>query len=93
MTFVLVFSLEDKAARNFVLDQFGRSLLWSFERIDPTLNGFADAKEAAARLAEAGGPGSSVSFGEVGGPMMTLTPDDAPRLRKEAANLRRKRAH
>jgi hypothetical protein len=92
LTFVLVFSLEDKAARNFVLDQFGRSLLWSFERIDPTLDGFADAKDAAARLAEAGGPGSSVSFGEVGGPMTTLTPDDAPRLRKEAANLR-KRAH
>jgi hypothetical protein len=27
---VLVFSLEDKAARNFVLDEFGKTLLWTF---------------------------------------------------------------
>ena len=48
----------------------------------------AGAKEAAARLAEACGPGSSMSFGLVGQEPVTLTPDDAPRLREEARALR-----
>lgn len=29
-SFVLVFSLETREARNFVLDEFGKTLLWSF---------------------------------------------------------------
>lgn len=90
-SFVVVFSLEDRAARNFVLDEFGKSLLWSFERTQPELEGLARGKEALARLAEMGtedgggvslsGPGLSVTLGK----------GDAARLRDEAAELRRRK--
>jgi hypothetical protein len=33
----LVFSLEEKRARNFVLDEFGKTLLWSFESMQGEL--------------------------------------------------------
>jgi hypothetical protein len=37
LSFVLVFSLEEKAARNFVLDEFGKTLLWTFEGLQREL--------------------------------------------------------
>jgi len=53
-TFVLVFSLESKTARNFVLDEFGKPLLWSFEHLQGDLLSVARMHEAAARFGEAG---------------------------------------
>lgn len=49
-SFVLVFSLEEKAARNFVLDRFGQALYWTFEAVqrDLDLAARAEAKDAAA---------------------------------------------
>lgn len=92
-TFVLVFSLEEKAARNFVLDRFGQALYWSFESMQRELEGLASAKDAAARLAESVSDGNSLTI-SAGGKSVTLTGEDAPRLRKEAADLRKgNRAH
>jgi hypothetical protein len=94
LQFVLVFSLEDKAARNFVLDQFGRTLLWSFEAVQRELDGLARMKEAAARLADPldGGELTSVSI-SAGGETVTLRKGDAERLRREAKELRDGRTH
>ena len=93
LSFVVVFSLEEKAARNFVLDQFGRPLLWSFECVQRELDGLARVKEAAARLVEIGGAdGGSVCLRGTGFDM-TLDHDDAARLRQEASNLRKGKAH
>lgn len=55
LSFVLVFSLEDKSARNFVLDEFGKTLLWTFTAMQPGLLADAAIHEAAARLGEGGG--------------------------------------
>lgn len=55
LSFVLVFSLEEKAARNFVLDEFGKPLLWTFESMQGQLLAEARMHEAAARLGEGGG--------------------------------------
>lgn len=52
--FVLVFSLEEKATRDFVLDRFGHQLLWTFERMQGDLLDRARLHEAAARLGEQG---------------------------------------
>jgi hypothetical protein len=53
LSFVLVFSLEEKAARNFVLDEFGKTLLWTFEGLQRELLQEAELHDAAARLGEA----------------------------------------
>jgi len=69
-SFVLVFSLETREARNFVLDQFGRTLLWSFEAMQRDLLRQADLHETAARLGEHGSAtletpdGERISFDE-----------------------------
>lgn len=90
-TFVVVFSLEERAARNFVLDEFGKSLLWSFERSQPDLEGLARVKDAGARLAEtAARDGGSVTL-STGDMSVTLGKGDAARLRDEAATLRRQK--
>lgn len=36
-SFVVVFSLQGRAARNFVIDEFGKTLLWSFRPIQADL--------------------------------------------------------
>lgn len=73
-SFVLVFSLEDKRARNFVLDEFGKHLLLSFQPMQGELLRTADIHDSLAKLAEAGGEGGSVSFGVAGGKMHTIDP-------------------
>lgn len=92
-SFALVFSLEDKAARNFVLDRFGQSLCWSFDSVQRELEGLARMKESAARLAESGGEHGSVTLSAPGMEAVTLTSEDARRLRREANDIRKGRAH
>lgn len=53
-SFVLVFGLEDKEARAFVLDEFGKRLRWTFEAIQRDLLAQAEMHEAAAALGEGG---------------------------------------
>lgn len=84
-SFVLVFSLEDKAARNFVLDQFGTALLWSFERLQGNLLRKAELHEAIARIVP---DNTTVSVGFGGGEMTEIDPKahrtEAKRLRNAA---------
>jgi len=85
-SFVLVFSLEEKAARNFVLDEFGKTLLWSFDAMQGELLSQARLHEAIARVGDPSGDGStSASFGESGGEMHTIDPK---KHRAEAKRLR-----
>lgn len=85
-TFVLVFSLETKEARNFILDEFGKTLLWSFRAIQAELLGKAELHDALARLGDPSGDGSTTaSFGVAGGEMHTI---DAKKHRAEAKRLR-----
>jgi hypothetical protein len=94
LSFVLVFSLEEKAARNFVLDRFGQALYWTFESMQRELEGIARTKEAAARLAKMGAEdGGDVTISIPGADPITLDKTDAARLRQEAADLRKGRAH
>lgn len=92
-SFVLVFSLEEKAARNFVLDQFGRTLFWSFESLQRSLLADARVLEAAARLGESCGSDGSVTItaadpnGVTSGPV-TLNPEKAVTLRSAAREIR-----
>ena len=65
-SFVLVFSLEDKEARNFVLDEFGKSLLWSFASMQLELLNKAALHDS---LADMVPDGTSVSIGVCGGEM------------------------
>lgn len=88
LTATLVFSLESKVARDFVLDSFGRSLLWTFEPLQRDLLADAAITESLATLAGAGGPGSSVTFGLAGEPGVTLTHADADRLKEKARRTR-----
>lgn len=88
-SFVLVFSLEDRAARNFVLDRFGQTLLWSFVGLQADLLKSAEMHETFARLADPGEDGqTTVSFGVSGGEMHTIDPKkhkaEAKRLRDKA---------
>jgi len=92
-SFVLVFSLEKKAARNFVLDQFGRTLLWTFERMQGDLLATARIKEAGARMADVCGDGIESVTLSTEERSVTLTAEDGQRLRQEAKDLRRKAAH
>lgn len=95
--FVLVFSLAERRHRNFAIDHFGTPLYLSFERLQRTVfesdEAEARVKEAAARFAEAGGPDSSVTVTVAGHDPVTVTPEDAKRLRQEANDLRKKRTH
>lgn len=94
LTAVLDLSLETAKARGFVLEGFGRPLLWTFESMQRDLLEEANFVEAASRLAAAGGPGSSVSFGIVNPDGSrekgaTLTHADADRLKEKARDLRK----
>lgn len=86
LSFVLVFSLEEKAARNFVLDEFGKTLLWSFDSLQQTLLSEARLHESLAKLGDPSGDGSTTaSFGVSGGEMHTI---DAKAHRQKAKKLR-----
>lgn len=75
-SFVLVFSLEEKAARNFVLDEFGKPLLWSFASLQGELLASARLHESLAKLGDPGGDGQTrVSFGVAGGEMHEIEPE------------------
>lgn len=82
--FVLVFSLETKDARNFVLDEFGKTLLWSFLSLQADLLREAALHDSLAKLVP---EGTTVSFGEAGGEMHQI---DAEAHRQKAADLRKK---
>ena len=89
-SFALVFSLEDKLARNFVLDEFGKHLLWSFTAMQGELLSKAALHESLAKLGDPDGKGDmTVSFGTPGGEMHTIDPkkhrEMAKQLRREAA--------
>lgn len=52
-SFVLVFGLEDKEARAFVLDEFGKRLRWTFQVMQGDLLGRAEVHDAAPSRASA----------------------------------------
>lgn len=64
-SFVLVFGLEDKEARAFVLDEFGKRLRWTFEAIQRDLLDQARMHDAAASLGEGGSATLTGPDGEV----------------------------
>ena len=87
-SFVLVFGLEDKEARAFVLDEFGKRLRWTFEAMQRDLLSQAGAHEAAARLGEmAGKDGGAVLTGP-DGEVVRFDSDTAKKHRDAAKNLR-----
>lgn len=98
-SFVLVFDLSARVTRNFVIDEFGNILKLSFERLQMDLladerESKAQVKDAAARLADViDGDGISQMTISTGGKSVTLTKDDAARLRSEAADIRKGKAH
>lgn len=71
LSFVLVFSLEDKPTRNFVLDEFGRHLLWSFERLQGELLDKAALHESIANIVP---DGTTVSMSHNGGEPIEIDP-------------------
>lgn len=86
-SFVLVFSLETKAARNFVLDEFGKTLLWTFEALQGDLLRSADLHDSLAKL---GGPdGTKVSFGVAGGEMHEIDSEKHKAIAKDLRNKAR----
>lgn len=86
-SFVLVFSLETKAARNFVLDEFGKTLLWTFVALQGDLLRKADLHDALGRL---GGPeGTKVSFGVAGGEMHEIDTEKHKTIAKDLRNKAR----
>ncbi len=89
LAFVLVFSLEEKAARNFVLDEFGKTLLWTFDAMQRELLHEAKLHDALAKLGDPNGKGDTkTSFGVSGGEMHEIDPKahraKAKELRKAA---------
>lgn len=95
LSFQVEIALNERRAIDFVVQHFGTALLLTFKPMQRDLplddaESLARVKESAARLAEAAGPGSSMSFGLVGEEPVTLTPEDAPRLRDEAREIRRR---
>jgi hypothetical protein len=84
-SFVLVFSLEDKEARNFVLDEFGKSLLWSFASMQRELLNQAALHDSLARMVP---DGTSMSVGISGGEMHEVD----PKAHREAARKLREQA-
>ena len=88
LSFVLMFSLEGKAARNFILDEFGRTLVWTFESLQRELLTEAALHESIAKLADPAGDGSmTASFGIAGEEMHTI---DAKAHKQKAKELREK---
>ena len=89
-SFVLVFSLEDKEARNFVLDEFGKGLLWSFLGMQRELLNTAALHDSFAALGSVGD--GKVSLGVSGGEMHEIDPKkhraEAKRLRESAGDKR-----
>lgn len=85
LAFVLVFSLEEKAARNFVLDEFGKTLLWTFAGMQAELLADAEMHEAAARLGEGEG---SVTISGPGVGAVKFNKDTAKADRAIAKKLR-----
>lgn len=88
-SFVLVFSLEEKAARNFVLDEFGKTLLWTFVGMQRELLSEASLHESIAKIADPNGKGDiTVSVGVNGGDMTEIDPkahrEKAKQLRAQA---------
>jgi hypothetical protein len=89
-SFVLVFGLEDKEARAFVLDEFGKRLRWTFEAQQRDLLSQARLHDALATLADPDGSGETkVSMRMLGGEEVHLDKDAAKRHREAAKNLRR----
>lgn len=87
-SFVVVFSLEDKAARNFVLDHFGRALYWSFEAMQRDLLEKARMKETVAGLTGRAGSGITTTISS-GGKSVTITAEEAEAMRADAKELRK----
>jgi hypothetical protein len=90
-SFVLVFDLVEKKARNFVIDEFGNTLRLSFDPIQLDLlddEARAGIKEQAAKLVDAGLTSISTPDGTT-----HFDKDDATRLRREASALRKGKAH
>jgi hypothetical protein len=85
LSFVLVFSLEDKAVRNFVLDEFGKTLLWSFVSMQRELLQDAAIHDAAARLGELG----PCTITATGMEPITFDETTAKANREKAATLRK----
>lgn len=83
-SFVLVFSLETKAVRNFFLDYFGAYLVWTFQAIQDDLLNRADVHESIARMGEAG----LVSVTGPDGKTVHVDEDLAKRHRAKARALR-----
>jgi hypothetical protein len=92
MAFVLVFSLEEKSARNFVLDEFGRTLVWTFTAMQRELLNQAALHESIARLGE--GEGSCTLSGD-GLEPVTFNAETSKAHRDKAKQLRQaaKQAH
>ena len=87
-SFVLVFSLEERAARNFVLDEFGKTLLWSFTAMQRELLNQAAIHDAIGKMVPSGGGIDSVTFKTPGHEPVTLTREDAKVHRDTAKKLR-----
>jgi hypothetical protein len=83
-SFVLVFGLEDKEARAFVLDEFGKRLRWTFEAIQRDLLDLARMHDAAAALGEGGAATLTGPDGET----VRFDTESAKRNRAAAKNLR-----
>lgn len=90
-SFVLTFSLHNRESRNFVIDEFGKALVWSFRPIQRDLlqnakDARADILEAAAKL---GDHGETAIIGP-DGERTEFNPETSKRLRQEAKDLRSK---
>lgn len=85
-SFVLVFSLEDKEARNFVLDEFGKPLLWSFSGLQRELLAQARLHDSIAAIVPS--DDTQVSIGVSGGEMHQID----PKAHREAARKLREQA-
>jgi hypothetical protein len=87
-SFVLVFGLEDKGARAFVLDEFGKRLRWTFEAMQRDLLSQAEVHDAAARLGEMAGEDWSATLTGPDGEPVRFDSETAKRHRAAAKNLR-----
>lgn len=88
-SFVIVFGLEDKEARAFVLDEFGKRLRWTFEAQQRDLLSQARLHDALATLADPDGSGETkVSMRTLSGEEVQLDKDAAKQHRAVAKNLR-----
>jgi hypothetical protein len=84
---VLVFSLEEKAARNFVLDEFGKTLLWTFEGLQRELLDAANLHESLAKLGDPSATGRRpCRSGRLTARCTTITARRTVRRRRRCAN-------